>query len=134
MEAAGVNVFKEFGGAELIYEGEGIAGVITEDKGLDKNSKPKSNFTPGYELRAKVTVLAEGTRGSLTKQLVNKKHLDNINPQSYGIGIKELWDVQPGKIQARLCGSYPGVAASRPKCMAAAGFMGSLIIASPLAW
>jgi electron-transferring-flavoprotein dehydrogenase len=99
VEAAGVNLFKEFGGAELIYEGEGIAGVITEDKGLDKNSQPKSNFTPGYELRAKVTVLAEGTRGSLTKQLVKEKHLDNINPQSYGVGIKELWDVQPGKIQ-----------------------------------
>src|ERR1700738_2691555 len=99
VEAAGVNVFKEFAGAELLYEGDGVAGVITEDKGLDKNGKPKSNYTPGYELRAKVTVLAEGTRGSLTKQLVNKKKLDNINPQSYGIGIKELWDVQPGKVK-----------------------------------
>jgi electron-transferring-flavoprotein dehydrogenase len=99
VEAAGVNMFKEFAGAELVYDGDGVAGVITEDKGLDKNGKPKSNYTPGYELRAKVTVLAEGTRGSLTKQLVNKKKLDNINPQSYGIGIKELWDVQPGKIK-----------------------------------
>jgi electron-transferring-flavoprotein dehydrogenase len=99
VEAAGVNIFKEFGGTDLIYEGDGVAGVITEDKGLDKNGKPKANFTPGYELRAKVTVLAEGTRGSLTKQLVAKKNLDNINPQTYGIGIKELWDVQPGKIK-----------------------------------
>lgn len=99
VEAAGVNIFKEFGGAELIYEGEGIAGVITEDKGLDKSGKPKSNFTPGYELRAKITVLAEGPRGSLTKKLVAAKKLDNINPQTYGIGIKELWDVQPGRIQ-----------------------------------
>jgi electron-transferring-flavoprotein dehydrogenase len=98
VEAAGVNVFKEFGGAQLIYEGEGIAGVITEDKGLDKNGKPKDNFTPGYELRAKVTVLAEGPRGSLTKDLVVTKKLDNINPQIYSLGIKELWDVQPGKI------------------------------------
>jgi len=107
VEAAGVNVFKEFGGAELIFsnggreaadERDGICGVITEDKGLDKNGKPKPNFTPGYELRAKVTVLAEGTRGSLTKKLVEKKKLDNINPQSYGIGIKELWDLQPGRI------------------------------------
>ncbi len=98
VEAAGVNVFKEFGGAELVYENGGVAGVITEDKGLDKNGKPKDNFTPGYELRAKVTVLAEGTRGSLTKKLVAEKKLDNINPQSYGIGIKELWDVQPGRI------------------------------------
>src|SRR5216684_9356334 len=98
VEATGVNVFKEFGGAELIYERDGIGGVITEDKGLDKYGKPKANFTPGYELRAKVTVLAEGTRGSLTKKLVSAKKLDNINPQSYGIGIKELWDVQPGRI------------------------------------
>ena len=99
VEAAGVNVFKEFGGAELVYEGDGIAGVITEDKGVDKNGKPKDNFTPGYELRAKVTVLAEGTRGSLTKKLVAAKKLDNINPQSYGIGIKELWDVPPGRLE-----------------------------------
>ena len=99
VEAAGVNVFKEFGGAELVYENSAVAGVITEDKGLDKNGKPKDNYTPGYELRAKVTVLAEGTRGSLTKKLVAEKKLDNINPQSYGIGIKELWDVQPGRIE-----------------------------------
>jgi electron-transferring-flavoprotein dehydrogenase len=98
VEAAGVNLFTQFGGRELIYEGDGIAGVITEDKGIDKHGKHKDNFTPGYELRAKITVLAEGTRGSLTKQLVEKKKLDNINPQSYGIGIKELWDVQPGKV------------------------------------
>lgn len=99
VEAAGVNVFKEFAGADLIYEGNGIAGVITEDKGLDKNGRPKANYTPGYELRAKVTVLAEGPRGSLTKQLAGKQNLTNINPQTYGIGIKELWDVQPGKIK-----------------------------------
>src|SRR4029077_11297022 len=99
VEKSGVNLFTQFGGAQLIYEREGIAGVITEDKGLDKNGKPKSNFTPGYELRAKMTVLAEGPRGSLTKQLVEKYKLDNINPQIYSIGLKELWDVQPGRIQ-----------------------------------
>jgi electron-transferring-flavoprotein dehydrogenase len=99
VESAGVNVFKEFGGSQLVYSDNGaVAGVITEDKGLDKNGKPKDNYTPGYELRAKVTVLAEGTRGSLTKKLVAEKKLDNLNPQSYGIGIKELWDVQPGRI------------------------------------
>ena len=67
VEQAGVNVFTQFAGAQLIYEGDGIAGVITEDKGRDKDGQPKDNFTPGYELRAKVTVLAEGPRGSLTK-------------------------------------------------------------------
>ena len=53
---------------QLIYEGDGVAGVITEDKGRDKDGKPKDNFTPGYELRAKVTVLAEGPRGSLDQE------------------------------------------------------------------
>ena len=98
VEQAGVNVFTQFAGAELIYEGDGIAGVITDDKGLDKEGKPKDNFTPGYELRAKVTVLAEGPRGSLTKDLVARKHLDGLNPQVYSIGVKELWEVPAGRI------------------------------------
>ncbi len=98
VEKKGVNLFTQFAGRELLYEKNGIAGVLTEDKGVDKNGKPKDNFTPGYELRAKVTVLAEGPRGSLTKDLVNKLKLDGLNPQVYGIGIKELWDVQPGRI------------------------------------
>jgi electron-transferring-flavoprotein dehydrogenase len=99
VEKAGVNVFTQFAGASLIYEGNRVAGVITGDKGVDKNGKPKDNFTPGYELRSKITVLAEGPRGSLTKELVNHLHLDGVNPQSYGIGIKELWEVQPEKIE-----------------------------------
>jgi electron-transferring-flavoprotein dehydrogenase len=102
VEKKGVNIFTQFGGKELLYEGDGanarIAGVLTEDKGVDKNGKPKDNFTPGYELRAKVTVLAEGPRGSLTKEMVSRLKLDGLNPQVYGIGIKELWDVQPGRI------------------------------------
>ena len=99
VEKKGINLFTQFAGRELLYEKSGIAGVITEDKGLDKNGKPKDNFTPGYELRAKVTVLAEGPRGSLTKDLVARLKLDGFNPQVYGIGIKELWDVQPGRIE-----------------------------------
>ncbi len=99
VEKKGVNLFTGFAGKELLYDKNGIAGVLTEDKGVDKNGKPKDNFTPGYELRAKVTVLAEGPRGSLTKDLVSKLKLDGLNPQAYGIGIKELWDVQPGRIE-----------------------------------
>ena len=98
VEKKGVNLFTQFAGRELLYDKNGIAGVLTEDKGVDKNGKPKDNFTPGYELRAKVTVLAEGPRGSLTKELVSRLKLDGLNPQVYGLGIKELWDVQPGKI------------------------------------
>ena len=98
VEKAGVNIFAQFAGAQLIYEGEAVAGVITEDKGVDKDGKLKANFTPGYELRARVTVLAEGPRGSLTKELVERKKLDGLNPQVYSIGIKELWELPPGRI------------------------------------
>jgi electron-transferring-flavoprotein dehydrogenase len=100
VEKSGVNLFTQFAGAKLIYEGSGIGGVITEDKGVDKEGKPKDNFTPGYELRAKVTVLSEGPRGSLTKEMVKRMNLDGLNPQVYGIGIKELWEVPPGRIAA----------------------------------
>src|ERR1700726_188138 len=99
VEKSGVNLFTKFAGRNLIYEGGGIAGVITEDKGVDKEGKPKDNYTPGYELRAKVTVLAEGPRGSLTKEMVSRLKLDGLNPQVYGIGIKELWEVPSGRIQ-----------------------------------
>ena len=100
VEKTGVNLFTQFAGAQLIFnpEGEGIAGVITEDKGLDKNGKPKDNYTPGYELRAKVTVLAEGPRGSLTKQLGARCKIQGLNPQVYSLGIKELWEVPAGRI------------------------------------
>jgi electron-transferring-flavoprotein dehydrogenase len=99
VEGKGVNIFTQFGGASVIYEGDRVAGVITEDKGLDADGKPKENYTPGYELRAKVTVMAEGPRGSLTKHLVSKLKLDGLNPQVYGIGIKELWEVPEGRIK-----------------------------------
>ncbi len=98
VEKTGANLFTQFAGASLIFEREGIAGVITEDKGVDKNGQPKDNFTPGYELRAKVTVLAEGTRGSLTKQIVSRYKLDGLNPQIYALGIKELWEVPAGRV------------------------------------
>ena len=108
VEKKGVNLFTSFAGASLIEEGAGIAGVITEDKGVDKNGKPKDNFTPGYELRAKVTVLAEGPRGSLTKDLVSRFELDGLNPQAYGIGIKELWEVPAGRIKTGFVGHTLG--------------------------
>ena len=98
VEQAGVNIFTQFAGADLIYQNSGIGGVITEDKGRDRDGKAKENFTPGYELRAKVTVLAEGPRGSLTKQLVARHKLDGLNPQAYSIGVKELWEVPAGRI------------------------------------
>jgi hypothetical protein len=95
-----VNLFTQFAGARLIYEGDAVAGLFTDDKGVNKDGQPKDNFTPGYELRAKVTVLAEGPRGSLTKDMVQRLGLDGLNPQVYGIGIKELWEVPAGRIDA----------------------------------
>jgi electron-transferring-flavoprotein dehydrogenase len=99
VEEAAVTVFTGFAGSELLFDGQRVTGVRTDDKGLDKQNQPKSNFEPGYELRAKIVILAEGTRGSLTKQLVNKFELDkDRNPQTYGQGIKELWEVPSGRI------------------------------------
>ena len=99
VEAAGVTVFTGFAGSELLYEGNRVAGIRTDDKGLDKNNQRKSNFEPGYDLQARITILAEGTRGSLTKQLIHKFDLaKDRNPQTYGQGIKELWEVPSGRI------------------------------------
>src|SRR5215510_5128795 len=72
VEQAGITVFTGFAGSDLVLDGKRVAGVRTDDKGIDKNGQKKSNFEPGYELKSKITVLAEGTRGSLTKQLVEK--------------------------------------------------------------
>src|SRR2546429_1875591 len=84
VEEAGVTVFTGFAGSELLYEGDRVTGVRTDDKGLDKHNQPKSNFEPGYDLQAKITILAEGTRGSLTKQLIKKFGLmKDRNPQTY---------------------------------------------------
>ena len=99
VEEAGITVFTGFAGSELLFDGDRVSGVQTDDKGVDKHNQPKSNFEPGYDLKAKVTILAEGPRGSLTKQLVKKFSLDKYrNPQTYGVGVKELWEVPAGRI------------------------------------
>jgi len=99
VEQAGITIFTGFAGSELLYDGDRVTGVRTDDKGVDKQNQPKSNFEPGYDLRAKVVILAEGPRGSLTKQLIAKFDLmKDRNPQVYGQGIKELWEVPSGRI------------------------------------
>src|ERR1700682_826880 len=99
VEAAGITIFTGFAGSELLYDGDRVTGVRTDDKGIDKQNQPKSNFEPGYDLQAKVVILAEGTRGSLTKQLIAKFDLaKGRHPQTYGQGIKELWEVPSGRI------------------------------------
>ena len=99
-EAAGVNIFTGFAGTGLLLEGERVAGVRTDDKGIDRDGKRKPNFQAGYELRARVTVLAEGTRGSLTKELISRFHLDaGRNPEVFSVGVKELWEVPEGRLR-----------------------------------
>jgi electron-transferring-flavoprotein dehydrogenase len=99
VEETGITVFTGFAGSELLFDGERVIGVRTDDKGVDKQNQPKSNFEAGYDLKAKVTILAEGPRGSLTKQLITKFNLaKNANPQTYGVGVKELWEVPSGRM------------------------------------
>src|SRR5690349_16693014 len=99
VEETGITVFTGFAGSELLYDGDRVTGVRTDDKGVDKEGQPKSNFEPGYDLQAKIVILAEGPRGSLTKQLIQKFDLaKNANPQTYGVGVKELWEVPSGRI------------------------------------
>jgi len=109
-ESMGVNIFAGFAGAEMIYggrDGMTVQGVITRDMGVDKWGEQKGEFAPGMELRAKITVLGEGTRGSLAKHLIPKLGLDEgKNPQVYQIGCKEVWqlsdegkkNIKPGDI------------------------------------
>lgn len=94
VEQSGIDIFAGFSGAGLLIEDDTVVGVRTGDKGVDKNGKPKANFEPGVDVRAKITILAEGSRGSLTKDLIRKFNLNkDSNPQVFAVGVKEVWDV-----------------------------------------
>jgi electron-transferring-flavoprotein dehydrogenase len=103
-EGMGVELYPGFSGAELLYEGDRVVGVATGAQGVGKDGTPTTNFQPGVELRAKELLLAEGCRGSLTKTLVERFDLRrDSGPQTYGIGLKELWEVDgaqhhPGRV------------------------------------
>ncbi|KXZ63092.1 electron transfer flavoprotein-ubiquinone oxidoreductase [Acinetobacter venetianus] len=94
-----VSIFPGFAAAEVLYHEDGtVKGIQTGDMGIGKNGEPTHNFTPGYELHAKYTLFAEGCRGHLGKRLIAKYNLDkDADPQHYGIGIKELWEIDPAK-------------------------------------
>ncbi len=97
-EEAGINIFPEFPGAEILYdEQDAVIGIRTGDKGIDKEGHKKPNYEPGVDLLAKVTVLGEGSRGSLAKQLVSRLGLmEGKEPQVFSLGVKELWEVPEG--------------------------------------
>ena len=99
VEEKEVDILTGAGGAEVLYDGDRVVGVRTDDKGKDKEGNPKENFEPGADIQAKVTVLAEGVRGSLTKAHVRKLNLDaGKNPQSYVTGVKEVWEIPEGRL------------------------------------
>ena len=95
----GVDIFPEFPAARVLFEEGRVAGVRTADKGIDRNGQPKGNFEPGVDIRAKVVILAEGARGTLTKQLTQQLELDaGRMPQVYSLGVKEIWQVPEGRL------------------------------------
>jgi electron-transferring-flavoprotein dehydrogenase len=98
-EAVGVEIFAGFAAAEVLYdEGGRVAGVATGDMGIGKDGEPTANHQPGVELHGRVTIFAEGVRGSLTKTLFERFDLrEGVQPQTFGLGIKELWEVDPAK-------------------------------------
>jgi len=99
-ESLGVEIYPGFAAQEALIDDDGIVrGIVTGDLGVDREGNPKEGmYTPGMELRAKYTLFAEGCRGHIGKQLINRFQLNaNVDPQHYGIGIKELWDIDPAK-------------------------------------
>lgn len=96
-EAAGINVFPGFAASEVLYDESGqVIGVATSDLGISKAGEKKSSYQPGYELLGKYTIFAEGVRGNLGEELIQKFDLRrDSDPQHYGIGIKEIWEIDP---------------------------------------
>ena len=109
-EALGVEIYPGFAGAEMLYNDDGsVRGVGTGDMGIGKDGKHKANYTPGMDLLAKYTLIAEGVRGSLAKQLMAKFELrSGVDPQKFGIGLKELWQVDPAKFKKGLVAHSQG--------------------------
>jgi len=103
-EALGVEIYPGFPAAEVLYDERGaVRGVATGDLGVAKDGTRKAEYQPGMELHAKYTLFAEGCRGSLSQELMARFNLrDGVDPQKYGIGIKELWEVAAGKHQRGL--------------------------------
>ena len=103
VEAAGVDIFYEFPAVAVLMDGERgdrVVGVRTGDRGVGRDGRRKANYEPGVDIRAKVTVLGEGPRGTLAKQLEERLGLaEGRNPQVYSIGLKEVWDLPHGRVE-----------------------------------
>ncbi|MDO4997423.1 MAG: electron transfer flavoprotein-ubiquinone oxidoreductase [Neisseria sp.] len=103
-ENLGVEIYAGFAASEILYHADGsVKGVATGDMGIGKDGEPTDMFQRGMELHAQQTIFAEGCRGSLSKQIIKKFQLDkNSQPQTYGLGIKEIWEISPEQAQAGL--------------------------------
>lgn len=100
VEEAGVDIFPEFPAAEMLLDGDKVIGVRTGDKGIGKDGRKKGNFEPGVDIISKVTVLGEGSHGSLLKKLKPRLKLDaESTPQVYAIGVKEIWELPKGRVK-----------------------------------
>src|SRR5205823_10965886 len=100
-DAEGIDGFAGFAATDLLMDGERVVGVRTGDRGVDRHGAHKPSFEPGVDIHAKVTILADGVRGNVTKELLRKVPLGKGNqPQVFALGIKELWDVPEGRVKA----------------------------------
>ena len=96
-EEKGVEIYPGFAGDKLLTEGDRVVGVRMGDMGVDKEGKPKANYQPGMDILAKVTVLGEGVRGTLSKQMIQRFDLQGENPPVFETGVKEIWRIKPEK-------------------------------------
>ncbi len=101
VEEAGVDLFTGFAATDILFEDGRVAGVRTGDRGIARDGGRRAVFEPGVDIRARVTLFCDGVRGNLTKQLVSTLRLDERrDPQQYAIGVKELWEIRPGRLEA----------------------------------
>jgi electron-transferring-flavoprotein dehydrogenase len=99
VEAEGIDMFSGFAGTELLMEGSRVVGVRTGDRGMGRHGEKRETFEPGVDIHAKITILADGVRGNLTKQLMRRSRIAvGRQPQLFALGIKELWDVPAGRL------------------------------------
>jgi electron-transferring-flavoprotein dehydrogenase len=99
VEAEGIDFFSGFPGQETLMDGNRVIGVRTGDQGIGKDGERRSNFEPGVDILAKVTIFCDGVRGNLTKDLIRRLALDEgRQPEQYAVGLKELWELPPGRI------------------------------------
>jgi len=100
VEAEGVDLFTGFAGRDVLFDGSRVAGVRTGDRGIAKDGTRKSEFEPGVEIRAQVTIFCDGVRGNLTKELIRRLALSkDREPEQYAVGLKELWDIPKDRIE-----------------------------------